>query len=73
MAPTLKVIYSDFKGRAEPIRLALHLGKIPFEDQRISHQEWQDLKPQTPFGQMPVLEIDGKVGVPSVIVPYNGD
>uniref|UniRef100_A0A914CHL3 glutathione transferase n=1 Tax=Acrobeloides nanus TaxID=290746 RepID=A0A914CHL3_9BILA len=31
-----------------------------FEDHRVSQQEWPTFKPKTPFGQLPVLEVDGK-------------
>ncbi|CAG9858179.1 unnamed protein product [Phyllotreta striolata] len=58
--PSYKVIYFDFTGRAEPIRWLFSYGNIPFTDQRVSREEWVKLKPTTPFGQLPVLEIDGE-------------
>lgn len=39
-------------------RLALALSGVPFEDERIKFPQWMELKPQTPFGQLPVLSID---------------
>jgi prostaglandin-H2 D-isomerase / glutathione transferase len=39
-------------------RLALTLAGIPFEDERIVFAEWGELKPKTPFGQLPILRID---------------
>ena len=39
-------------------RLALVLAGLEFEDERISFDQWKDFKPQTPFGQLPVLQID---------------
>ena len=36
------------------------LGKIPFEDDRVVFQRWGELKPKTPFGQLPVMEVDGE-------------
>lgn len=62
MAPSLKLVYFDMKGRAEAIRLALHIGGIPFEDTRITYAEFTpEMKETLPFGQLPILEIDGKV------------
>lgn len=58
---TLKLIYFDFHGgRGEPARLALFLGGIDFEDQRVLFDQWPALKPQMPFQALPVLEVDGK-------------
>jgi len=57
----LKLTYFDFPGgRGEPARLALFLGGIDFEDQRIPSDQWPALKTQMPFHALPVLEVDGK-------------
>ena len=59
--PKLKLTYFDFHGgRGEPARLAMSMGGIEFEDQRVTFDAWRKLKPQLPFGSMPVLEVDGK-------------
>ncbi len=59
--PKPRLIYFDFAGsRGEECRIALHLAGIDFEDVRIPVAEWPALKPKTPFGSMPVLEIPGK-------------
>jgi glutathione S-transferase len=39
MAP-LKLLYFDIAGRAEMIRLALHIGGVDFEDVRIGREEF---------------------------------
>ena len=61
---SLKLSYFNIQGPAEKIRLALSIGKIPFEDKRIAmpgqSDEWKEMKPNMPFGKVPVLEIDGK-------------
>jgi glutathione S-transferase len=45
--------------RGEECRLALHLAGIDFEDNRISMSDWPALKPQTPYGALPVLDLPG--------------
>ena len=58
----LKLTYFDFDGgRGEPARLALHIGGVTFEDQRIPGKDWPALRDKTPFLAMPTLEVDGKV------------
>ena len=60
---SLKLYYFDLGGRAEPIRMALTLGKIPFEDIRVTREEHMKMKGEGkwPCGQIPVLEVDGKM------------
>ena len=56
----MKLTYFDFSGgRAEPARLALHIGGIPFEDHRFAAAEFPDVRKATPLGQVPTLHIDG--------------
>nr|AYM01176.1 glutathione-S-transferase sigma class [Spodoptera littoralis] len=52
--------YFDGKGLGEPVRLLLAFGDEGFEDHRVAFKDWPDFKPKTPFGQMPLLEFDGK-------------
>lgn len=60
--PKLKLIYFDFHGgRGEPARLALHIGGVEFEDQRVMFADWPAIKPQMPYQALPVLEVDGKL------------
>lgn len=59
--PNYRLTYFDMHGgRGEPIRLAFAIGGIPFEDDRVSFEAWPSRKPGTPFGSVPVLEMDGK-------------
>lgn len=60
--PNLKLTYFDIDGgRAEPARLALHLGGIAFDDRRLSFADVNKTRGEYPFGRVPVLEVDGKV------------
>jgi glutathione S-transferase len=58
----LKLTYFDFHGgRGEVARLALAIGGIPFEDDRIAFSDWERRKTDTPFGGLPLLEVDGEI------------
>ena len=58
----LKLTYFDFHGgRGEPARIALSMGGIPFEDERVKGADWERRKPGTPFGALPLLEKDGEI------------
>jgi glutathione S-transferase len=53
--------YFGFRGLGEPIRLLCEDQGLAYEDHRVGFgEEWEALKPQMPFGQMPRLE-DGDV------------
>jgi glutathione S-transferase len=55
-----RLIYFDAPvSRGEECRLALHLARVEFEDVRIKREDWPALKPSTPFGGLPVLEMPG--------------
>jgi len=59
----LRLIYPDIPfWRAETSRLALFIGGIEFEDLRPSREEIAKMKTDgtLPFGQFPVLQVDGK-------------
>ena len=59
--PTYKLYYFPGRGRAELIRWIFVQAGVPYEDKRIAGEEWAAFKPNTPFGTMPVLDIDGKL------------
>jgi glutathione S-transferase len=56
-----KLIYFDAPvSRGEECRLALHLAGVEFEDVRVKFADWPALKPTTPYGAMPILELPGQ-------------
>jgi glutathione S-transferase len=70
-----KLIYFDAPvSRGEECRLALHLAGIDFQDVRIARGDWAALKPTTPFGSLPVLELPGRppLGQTNAILVYIG-
>jgi prostaglandin-H2 D-isomerase / glutathione transferase len=59
---TYRLTYFDLDGgRGEPVRIAFHAAGIEFEDNRISFDEFREMRQGTPFHCVPVLEIDGAV------------
>ncbi|CAH0477442.1 unnamed protein product [Peronospora belbahrii] len=71
--PKLKLTYMPHPGRGEPIRLALFIGDVEFEDDRITREELATRKPSLPFNQLPVLEVNGEVVSQSLaILRYAG-
>ena len=58
----VKLSYFDFQGgRGEPARIALSIGGVAFEDDRVPPADWLRRKADTPFGALPVLEVDGQI------------
>lgn len=56
-----RLSYFDFSGsRGEDCRLAFVAAGVPFEDRRLKQGEWPTLKANTPFGSLPMLEVEGK-------------
>ncbi len=71
---TLKLTYFDFSGgRAEPARLALHIGGIPFEDKRFASGDFPEIRKTTPLNQVPTLHVnDVQVTQSDAITRYAG-
>lgn len=54
-----KLYYFDLPGRGEVIRLALHATQTPFEDVRLSFEEWAKVKTTlSPSQQLPCFEYE---------------
>jgi glutathione S-transferase len=61
--PDIKLTYFNAPGRAEAVRVVFFLAGVPFDDHRLSFQEFGALKAAGafPLGSVPVLEVDGRV------------
>merc|ERR1711976_905793 len=60
--PEYTLHYFDMRGRAELIRFIFAVAEVKYQDHRMSREEFfGDFKSRTPYGQVPVLEIDGKM------------
>ena len=70
----LKLTYFDFSGgRAEPARLALHIGGIPFDDNRFAFGDFAEVRKTTPLDQVPTLHVnDVQVTQSDAITRYAG-
>lgn len=70
----LKLTYFDVPGgRAEPTRLALHIGGIAFEDFRFPFSDFSEVRKTTPLNQVPTLQInDLQVTQSDAIARYVG-
>jgi len=70
-----KLTYFDFSGsRGEECRLAFAVAGVDFEDDRLPRKSWPDVKPTTPFGGLPVLQLEGKgrIGECNAILTFIG-
>lgn len=81
--PSYKLIYFDFRGKAEGLRWIFKYAGVAFEDVRIPEfphylspepaLEWDKIKASLPFSQIPVLEVNGKkLGQTTAIGQYLG-
>ena len=52
-----KVSYFGIPGRGESIRLALAIGGVAFQDDRIESKQWPSIKPTTVWGSLPTLTL----------------
>jgi glutathione S-transferase len=58
--PAYTLHYFNLRARGELIRWLFEYSGTPFEDHRIAFEEWPAIKPNTPYGNLPYLEVDGK-------------
>ncbi|KAI8467458.1 MAG: glutathione S-transferase [Monoraphidium minutum] len=68
--PSYKLYYFALPGKGEVARLCCALGNLDLVDERFTHAEWPELKPKMPLGQVPVLEVDGKMLAQSAAIDH---
>ena len=61
MAPTLRLVYFDFPGKPEIIRLTAFVGGLALEDDIIGYGRWGALKAKVAPQQLPLLYVNGQV------------
>ena len=59
--PTYKLYYFNLKARAELIRWIFAQAGVKYEDIRLDKEQWAKMKPDTPNGSLPVLDVDGQM------------
>ncbi|CAL2033547.1 unnamed protein product [Caenorhabditis brenneri] len=55
-----KLIYFPLRARGEIARQIFAYAGKDYEEKSVTFEQWPALKNTTPFGQLPVLEVDGK-------------
>ena len=69
MPASYELTYFDAAGRAEAIRVMLHAAGVEFKDTRFKGPEWPTIKPTTPLGVVPTLQIDDVTYCQSLVRP----
>ncbi|WIA20561.1 hypothetical protein OEZ85_004951 [Tetradesmus obliquus] len=69
-APVPVLTYFNVPGRGEIARLLFTIGKVDFEDKQVVFEEWGALKPTTPFGQIPILQVGDTVAAQSAAIDH---
>merc|ERR1711976_256356 len=64
----IKLSYSNGRGRAETSRLILAHAGVRYTDQRLSGEQFSNVKPKLPYGQLPVVKVDGEVICQSITI-----
>eukprot|EP00937_MAST-01D_sp_MAST-1D-sp2_P004257 g4257.t1 len=56
----VQIYYFDFSGKAEALRLLCAHGELPFEDVRLTREQFVEKKAsgELPFGQVPALRVE---------------
>lgn len=65
MSRRLQLVYFPVRAKAEMVRMALAYGGVPYEfkfpNEYFQTQNWKEAKPLAPYGQLPLLDVDGEV------------
>jgi glutathione S-transferase len=63
-----KLVYFNSRGRAETSRLVFAQAGVEYEDKRVTKDELAQMKPSSPSGMLPMLEVDGKLIIGSMVI-----
>jgi hypothetical protein len=55
MAPTLKIVFFDMAGRAEPARMMFAYKNVKYEDKRVTDEEWKTMKPSAVYNNNTIV------------------
>ncbi|KAL4714873.1 hypothetical protein ACJJTC_012545 [Scirpophaga incertulas] len=64
----VELTYFPVKAMGEGLRLLMSYGGQAFEDNRINSTDWPTIKQSTPFGQLPMLTMNGKKYAQSIAI-----
>ncbi|KAI4471547.1 glutathione s-transferase [Holotrichia oblita] len=64
----IKFTYFNARGLGEVTRLLFKYAGIDFIDDRFEDEDWPKIKPNTPFGQTPILTVNGKTANQSTAI-----
>jgi len=67
-ADMLELTYFDVAGRGEISRLLFNAAKKPFKDIRVDFASWAAMKPTTPYGHLPLLNVSGVIYTQSIAI-----
>jgi glutathione S-transferase len=62
--------YFPINGRAGGMRLLMEYLKVPFKDSFVMPENWLQIKPTTPFGQVPVLTVENNIEIAQTTAIY---
>ena len=57
MPSSIKLTYFDARGRAETSRLILAFAGVAYEDERLSQEQFSEMKPSLKYGQVALYSI----------------
>jgi len=68
--PAYKLTYFNIRGKGEIIRLLFAVAGVDYEDERIDRDDWanQKAKVNMPFGQLPLLTVEGHTYCQSISI-----